>query len=107
MPIPAVEFASDAPPVEVSLTSNPSRLASATAWSTSRPDRSSFSIGHQRAMSVISAVVSGTARAVSSVADRRLGRLEVLAPDGPDVDLELAALGDDVGTGAAARRRRR
>ena len=52
-------------------------------------------------MSVISAVVSGTASAVEQVADRRLGRLEVLAPDGPDVDLELAALGDDVGTGAA------
>ena len=71
-----------------SWSSKPSRPASATAWSTSRPDRSSFSIGHQRAISVISAVVSGTASAPSRLADLRLGRLEVLAPDGPDVDLE-------------------
>ena len=52
------------PPVEVSLTSNP-RRSRARPLVDERPDRSSFSIGHQRAMSVISAVVSGTARAVS------------------------------------------
>src|SRR4029078_2858751 len=35
------------------------------------------------------------------VADSACGGIEVLAPDCPDVDLEIAALGDDVGTRAA------
>ena len=44
-PMPAVVFASDAPPVTASRSSKPSSSARLTARSTSRPDRSSFSIG--------------------------------------------------------------
>ena len=94
--MPDVVLASDAPPVDVSASGNPSRSASATAWSTRRPDRSSFSIGHQRAISVNSAVVSGTASAVSSDRISASTASRSCAPDRPDVDLQLAPLGDDV-----------
>ena len=55
---------------------SPSAPASATACSTRRPDRSSFSIGHQRRHRLDVAVVSGTVGRSAIVADRGLGRLE-------------------------------
>ena len=71
--------------------------ATRRAWSTRRPLRSSFSIGHQRAIGSSSTVVSGHLGRRGDAADLRLGRLERLARRCPDVDLERAALGDDVG----------
>ena len=61
-PIPAVVFASEAPPVAASRSSNPIDPASAIACPTSRPERASFSIGQWRPASAMSTVTSGTVR---------------------------------------------
>ena len=58
--MPDVVLASEAPPVAASWSSNPSLAASLTAWSTSRLDRSSFSIGQWRAPSSSVTLTSGT-----------------------------------------------
>ena len=86
---------------------SPSAPATACACSTRRPLRSSFSIGHQRAIGSKSTVVSGTSVAAaisriaaSAVSSASRGRR-------PDVDLERAALGDDVRPRPAGDRRRR
>ena len=75
-PCPAVVFASDAPPVAASFTSKPSRSATAFACSTSRPDRSSFSIGrHAPLARHVDGRVGDLGRG-RELADRRLGRVE-------------------------------
>ena len=74
----------------------PSEAATACACSTSRPLRSSFSIGHQRAIASKSTVVSGTSVAVGDAADLRLGDLEGAPLHGTNVDLERAPFRHDV-----------
>ena len=66
-PSPAVVFASDAPPVAASCSGKPSAAARSTACPTSRPDRSSFSIGQWRPSSAVVTVMSGTTRGSASV----------------------------------------
>ena len=80
-PCPAVVLASEAPPVEASASSKPSapgeRLARARR---AGRDRSSFSIGHQRAIgSTLDASCRGPPVAAAMRADRGLGRLEGVA----------------------------
>ncbi len=64
-PIPAVVLASEAPPVAASWSGKPSSAARATAWSTSRPERASFSIGRWRPFSVVSMVMPPTSLGTS------------------------------------------
>jgi hypothetical protein len=59
LPMPAMGFASDAPPVEASFSAMPSSPASSFARSASRPMASVFSIGGKPAFSTNSAVTSG------------------------------------------------
>jgi hypothetical protein len=83
------------------LTSNPSRLASATGVVDEAAGP--FELLHRPPAGHLRHL-AGRVRhdeGRQEVANRRLGCLEILASDGPDVDLEVAALGDDVGTGAA------
>ena len=100
-PMPDVVFASDAPPVAVSLHREPSRRATAWACSTRRPLRASFSIGCQATITCGSTEVPS----ISVVATRSVIALlhlgQALGARGPDVDFDLAALGDDVGPRAA------
>ena len=106
-PIPAVVLASDAPPVAASRSSKPSSPAIDCACPTSRPERSSFSIGQCRACSTTSTVTSGITVLAARVADRGLDLDQRVAGDRAHVDVHRAALGDDVRPRAAGDRRRR
>jgi len=78
--MPAVVFASEAPPVTASRTVNPSRSERAVACLSSRAAAGSFSIGQWRPRTSISQVVSGTVavdamRPTSASAASRSARL--------------------------------